>query len=175
MKHFPIILVPILLLAMSAKSAAQTTSQPPATTESVPLDQENAHQARALIDQAIQAPGGDAYLNIHDVETSGRTYSFHHGRPTSNGVLYWRFVEYPDKERIEVTKERDVATVFNGDKAYEVTYKGPHAIEKKDLDDYLRRRKFSLETLLRGWRKDPTVALLYVGEALAGNVEAKQI
>jgi hypothetical protein len=172
MKHF-LILVPVLLLAIYAESAAQA---PPSTaTQSVPLDQENARQARALLDQAIQALGGDAYLNVHDIETSGRTYSFHHGRPTSNGVLYWRFVEYPDKERIEVTKERDIATVFNGDKAYEVTFKGPHEIEKKDLDDYLRRRKFSLETLLRVWRKDPTVALLFVGEALAGNVEAKEV
>lgn len=173
MKHFPIILIPVLLLANYAESAPQAPPSP--ASQSVPLDQENARQARALLDQAIQALGGDAYLNVQNIETSGRTYSFHHGRPTSNGVLYWRFVEYPDKERIELTKERDVATVFNGDKAYEVTYKGPHEIEKKDLDDYLRRRRFSLETLLRVWRKDPTVALLYVGEALAGNVEAKQV
>ena len=89
--------------------------------------------------------------------------------------MFWRFVEYPDKERVEVTKERDVAVVYNGDKGYEVTYKGAHPLEKKDLDDYLRRRKFSLETMLRTWVNDPRVALFYDGNALAGNLPAQQV
>jgi hypothetical protein len=84
-------------------------------------------------------------------------------------------VEYPDKERLEVTKERDVAYVYTGNKGYEVTFKGPHAVEKKDLDDYLRHRRLSLETILRTWVNDPSVALFYEGNALAGNVLAQQL
>jgi len=175
MKHFSIILLPALLLAIHLLAIDVPSAAQAAAPQSAALDEENARQARALLDQAIQALGGDAYLNIHDIGQSGRSYSFHHGRPTSNGVLFWRFVEYPDKERVEFTKERDVATVYTGDKAYEITYKGPHQIEKKDLDDYLRRRRFSLETLLRVWIHDPGVALFYNGEALAGNLPAKQV
>jgi hypothetical protein len=109
------------------------------------------------------------------MQQEGRTYTFYHGRPTSNGILFWRFVEYPDKERIEVTKERDVAYLYVGDKGYELTYKGPHPMEKKDLGDYLRRRRFSLEALLRVWINDPDVALFYDGNALAGNMPAQQV
>lgn len=138
-------------------------------------DQENARQSRALLDQAIQALGGQTYLNIHDVQQAGRTFSFYHGRPSGTGALFWRFVEYPDKERLEVTKERDVAYVYTGNKGYEVTYKGPHAVEKKDLDDYLRHRRLSLETILRTWVNDPSVALFYEGNALAGNALAQQL
>jgi hypothetical protein len=138
-------------------------------------DQENSRKARALLDQAIQALGGQAYFNLHDLQQEGRTYSFHHGQPTSNGVLFWRFVEYPDKERIEVTKQRDVAYVYTGDKGYEITYKGPHAVEKKDLEDYLRHRRVSLETVLRSWINDPGVALFFDGNALAGNLPAQRI
>jgi hypothetical protein len=160
-------------------SGSSASSSPPGSSipqSSAPQnDEANARKARTLIDQAIQALGGQAYLNVRTVQQQGRTYSFYHGRPTSNGVLFWRFTEYPDKERIEVTKERDVATVFTGDKAYEITYKGPHPIEKKDLDDYLRRRKFSLETMLRVWFNDPAVALFYDGQALAGNLPAEQV
>ena len=72
-------------------------------------------------DPGIRRP---AYLNIHDMQQTGRTYGFYHGRPSDAGALFWRFVEYPDKERLEVTKERDVAYVYTGDKGYEVTYKG---------------------------------------------------
>jgi hypothetical protein len=174
--------------AAAAQAGAQVSAEPPsATTQSIPgdpekdrakdrgSDQENARQARALVDQAIQALGGQAYLNIHDMQQQGRTYSFYHGRSTSNGVLFWRFVEYPDKERIEVTPQRDVAYVYTGNKGYEVTYKGPHAVEKKDLDDYLRRRRLSLETVLRTWINDPSVAFFYDGTALAGNLAAQRV
>jgi hypothetical protein len=167
----------------AAQANPQSSSEPAAAAQLTPgnkgidrsIDQENARQARALLDQAIQALGGQAYLNIHDVQQQGRTYNFYHGRPTSNGVVFWRFVEYPDKERIEVTPQRDVAYLFTGNKGYELTFKGPHAMEKKDLDDYLRRRRLSLETVLRTWVNDPTVALFYDGSALAGNLAAQQV
>ena len=183
MKFSNLIVIPAILLtiyvfpkhAALAQSAPQT-SQSVAQSQSIPAaDLENARKARALLDQALQALGGQAFLNIHDMEEEGRTYSFYHGRPTSNGVLFWRFTEYPDKERIEVTKERDVAYLYVGEKGYELTYKGPHALERKDLDDYLRRRRLSLNTLLRTWINDPKVAFFYDGRALAGNVPAEQI
>lgn len=179
MNHFVLILV-LAVSVSSSLSSAQTGNQPSAppnasAPSTSPSDQENVRKARALIDQALQALGGQAYLDIHDMQQEGRTYSFYHGRPTSNGVLFWRFVEYPNKERIEVTKQRDVAVLYNGDKGYEITYKGAHPLEKKDLDDYLRRRKFSLETILRSWINDPQVALFYDGNALAGNLPAQQI
>src|SRR5208282_6539660 len=65
--------------------------------------------------------------------------------------------------------------VYSGDKGYEITYKGAHDVEKKDLEDYLRRRRFSLEAMLRVWINDATVALFYDGNALAGNVPAQQV
>jgi hypothetical protein len=188
MKHLLVIVVLASALVISgwgeavatAQAGAQASSESAAATgPSIPgdrgNDQENSRKARTLLDQAIQALGGQAFLNIHDMQQEGRTYSFHHGQPTSNGVLFWRFVEYPNKERIELTKQRDVAYIYAADKGYEVTYKGAHGVEKKDLEDYLRRRRFSLETLLRTWINDPAVALFYEGNALAGNLPAQKV
>lgn len=171
----PAIVLSVLDLGGPLISAQTPEKVAPPSSAAQPTDLENARKARALLDQAIQALGGQAYLNVHDMQEEGRTYSFYHGRPTSNGVLFWRFVEYPDKERIEVTKQRDIAYLYTADKGYEITYKGPHPVEKKDLQDYLRRRKFSLDTMLRVWLNDPTVAFFYEGKALAGNVPAQQI
>jgi hypothetical protein len=159
----------------SGAPAAANAPNPPGPGIDRGNDLENVRKARALIDQAIQALGGQAYLNLRDMQQEGRTYSFYHGRPTSNGVLFWRFTEYPDKERIEVTKQRDVAYLYIGDKGYELTYKGPHPVEKNDLEDYLRRRRLSLDTVLRAWTNDPSVALFYDGNALAGNLPAQRI
>jgi hypothetical protein len=179
MKLFLLITVLAATAAISvAPSAAQSSppsAAPPGALSDRGNDLENSRQARALVDKAIQALGGQAYLTMHDLEQEGRTYSFYHGRPTSNGILFWRFLEYPDKERLEVTKERDVAYVYTGDKGYELTYKGAHPIEKKDLDDYLRHRRLSIDTILRTWINDPAVAFFYDGNALAGNLPAQQV
>jgi hypothetical protein len=160
---------------VSAQSSPGPTSSTPATP--APVDKaalDNSHKAKALIDQAIQALGGQAYLTIRDFEQQGRGYSFHHGRP-GGGDVFWSFTEFPDKERVEYTKERDIARVFVADKGYEITYKGPHPVEAKDLVDYLRQRQYSLATVLRTWVNDPSVILLYEGSAVAAQHSAEQV
>src|SRR6266446_9262775 len=156
----------ILLLAVSIPAALpQSEMAPPSPT--VPVDQENARKARAVLNQTIQALGGSAYLNIQDITQEGRTYSFYHGRPNSLGILFWRFYRFPDKERIELTKQRDVIYVYAGDKGTEITYKGPRPEDPKDLTEYLRRRHFSLDWVLRNWLSEPSVALFYEGQTVA--------
>ena len=139
----------LFLLILNVCCAAQATAPPAGSppSQSIPVAQENAAKARALIDQAIQALGGQAWLNIQDTTQQGRTYSFHRNEATSAGVLFWRFVKFPDKERVEVTKQRDVAYVYNGDHGFEITFKGTATIEDKLLNDYLRRREHSLAAL----------------------------
>ena len=175
---------PILVLVCSAWAQAGAPARPPAPQASapspsqspaaVPADQGNAHKARAIIDQGIQALGGEAFLTIRDREQQGRIYSFHHGRESGGGV-FWSFTEFPDKERVEITKERDIAELYVGDKAYELTYKGARAIEEKDRLDYMRRRRFSLDTVLRSWVTDPGVIFLYEGPAIAAQHSSDQV
>jgi hypothetical protein len=176
--------LPILILACSLCSHAWEKSQSPApqaapssstSSPAISPDQENARKAKATIEQAIQALGGQTYLTLRDREQQGRGYSFHHGRPNGSGGVFWSFTEFPDKERVELTKERDVAELYVGNKAWEITYKGPHPVEQKDLDDYLRRRRFSLDTVLRTWVNDPSVVLLFEGFAIAAQHPATQI
>jgi hypothetical protein len=185
--HFPILVLVCSVLAQS-QTASTTPGQNPssaapkesasAVSEKAPMDQEalqNASKAKSIIDEGIQALGGPTYLTIRDRETQGRGYGFHSGRPTGAGGLFWSFWEFPDKERVELTKERDIAELYVGDKAWEITFKGPHPIEKKDLDDYLRRRRFSIDTVLRTWVNDPGVVMLYEGNAIAAQHPALRV
>lgn len=181
MKQF----LPILILVCSAwaqaggephPTAAQGAPQSASQSQAaVPADQENAHKARAIVDQGIEALGGKAYLTIRDREQQGHVYGFHHGRESGAGTVFWSFSEFPDKERVEVTKERDIAELYVGDKAYELTYKGARAIEEKDRLDYMRRRRFSLDTVLRTWVTDPGVIFLYEGAAIAAQHSSDQV
>jgi hypothetical protein len=168
------VLLSLILLAVFIPAApGQSEMAPPSAT--VPVDQENARKAKAALDQTIQALGGSAYLNIQDISQEGRTYSFYHGRPNSLGIVFWRFYKFPDKDRIELTKKRDVIYVYSGDKGYEITYKGTRAEDPKDLTDYLRRRHFGLDWVLRKWLAEPGVALFYEGQTVAEGKTVEQV
>jgi hypothetical protein len=176
-------LLPILVLVTIAAAQAPPTNEPAKPTDSAPsqssqgvsIDQENARKAKAVLDRMIQALGGPAYLGIQDVSQQGRTYSFYHGRPSSVGTVFWRFYKYPDRERIELTKQRDVAFVYNGNKGYELTYKGAALEDEKTLTDYLRRRQHSLDWVIRKWLNEPGIALFYEGSTVAEERPAEQV
>jgi hypothetical protein len=165
------VLISLLLLV----SLALAQSAPPSAQAPLPVDQENARRAKAVLDQMIQAMGGDAYLSVQDMSAEGRAFTFYHGRPNSYGVQFWRFYKYPDKDRYELTKQRDVLTIYNGDKGYEVTFKGVKSLEVKDVNDYLRRRDHSLDWVLRKWLKGPGIALFYEGQSVAEGKPVQQV
>lgn len=164
-----------LLLLFSTLGFAQTSASAASSSQSTSVDQENANKARALINQAIQALGGDAYMNIQDISQSGRTYSLHNGEAEGAGILFWRFYKYPDKDRIELTKQRDVIYLYRGDEGFEITYKGTRAEDPKTLADYIRRRNYALDYVLRYWIKQPGVALFYDGPTVAAQKEADEV
>ena len=157
-------------------ASSQDSGTNSAATQAIPVDQENARKARAIIDQGIKALGGDAYLNFSDLSSEGRRYSFHRGQPNSIGTLFWRFQKYPDRDRVEFTKKRDVLRIYNGDKGYEVTYKGVRNLEMKDdLEPYLRRRHYALNVVLRDWLKQSGIALFYEGQTVAAQKQSDQV
>jgi hypothetical protein len=160
-----VIVVGTFLCQMSAQEPGSLPEQKAANPKS-PQDV-NAQKARTLLDQCVAAMGGQAWMTVKDMEQEGRTYGYSHGSPTGMGTLFWRFWKYPDKERSEFTKQRDVAFVYNGDNGYEITYKGTAPMDPVDLKNFLLRREHSLETVLRSWLQDPKTALFYDGPAIA--------
>ena len=175
-------LIALLLTALAfgqdtSPTAPSDSNSPGASPpQAIPTDQGNAEKAKQIIDQAIQALGGQAYLNVTDMKLEGRGYTFHHGQPNSLGTIFWRFRKFPDKDRVELTKKRDIIQIYSGDKGYEITYKGVRDLEAKDqLDPYLRRRHYSLDLVLRQWLHQPGVALFYEGQKVAAQKETDQV
>ncbi|MBZ5573909.1 MAG: hypothetical protein LAO09_18745 [Acidobacteriia bacterium] len=164
----------LLLLGTLAFSQA-TPAASPASSQSIPVDQENANKAKALLDQMIQALGGNAYLNIEDASLEGRAYSMHHGESGGPGMLFWEFYKYPDKERVELTKKRDIVYVYRGDQGFEITYRGARADDPKTVSDVLRRRRYALDVVLRKWLHEPGMALFYEGATVAEQKDVQQV
>lgn len=174
MKSFIIALISVLCTLTSTARAPQSSASSATNSAQTPQDA-NAQKARSLLDDCIQAMGGQAWLNLQDMEQQGRSYAYSHGQPSGLGTVFWRFWKYPDKERVELTKQRDVVFINAGDNGYEVTYKGTAAQEPDPLADYNRRRRHSLEVVLRQWLNQPGIALFYDGPAVAEQKPADSV
>src|SRR5580658_6045209 len=94
----------VLVLLLGALSGAQTTPAPAVNLN----DSDNARKARAVLDQTIQALGGQPYLTYENREETGRYYPLYHGRTNSTGIPYRYYLEYPDKDRFEVVHTKDI-------------------------------------------------------------------
>ena len=135
----------------------------------------NAAQARAALNAMVQALGGQAWLNIQNVERQGDIGAFFQGNPDPGTEEFFEFHQWPDHDRIEYTKHRDVVQFYVGRQAWEVTYRGKNPLEKDMVDDYLRRRDHSIETAVKVWMKDPNTILIYEGQHLAERHLAEQV
>jgi len=178
-----ILLLRVLGGAQTAPTPAPTSSAAPPPTVNL-NDSDNARKARAVLDQTVEALGGQPYLTYENRCETGRYYPLYHGRTESTGIPYRYYVEYPERDRFEVIHTKDVFLLFwdvgnikvmnksdivlihNGNKGYEITYKGTAAQDKLDLENYLRRRQHSLEWVFRKWIRDPNVAMFYDGAAV---------
>lgn len=146
----------ILLLCGGVAVYAQSTGD--ATADA------SQKKAKALLEQMIQALGGDAWLHAPGYELIGRTSGFYQGKPTGAINDFFDYHQPPDKERAELGKKRQVYEIYIGDQGWEVTYKGKRALPKDEMDDYLRRRSHSIDAIARVWMKDPGALYLYGGQ-----------
>ena len=171
--------ISVLLLAAAAAAQTSAPASKPVPAESAgstanswlpPLtgsEDETVTKARKLLTEMIEAIGGQAYMDIQTVDQTGITYSFYNGKPNSVGTEFHRLLKLPDKERMELTKQRDVVYIENGDKGYEITYKGTTLQDPKSWREYVRRHNFTMEHLLKVWLKEPGVQIYYVGTGIA--------
>ena len=159
----------LISLFLAGAALAQETAPPPSPNANRPIVPEsaNSRKARTILEQMIQAMGGQKYLDIQTIEQEGRSYSYYNNAPTSMGTVFWAFYKLPDKARLELTKQRDVVYIYVGDKGYEKTYKGVAAMDKDNLDNYVRQHLHSMEYVIHVWLPDPTTALFYDGPAIA--------
>lgn len=146
-------------LAFVAGAAAQNAAEDAAAKA-------NEQKARAMLVAMVQALGGDRWLNLKDSSFDGRTSGFYQGKPTGGISDYWDFKRFPDKERVELGKKRDVVEFILGDQAWEVTYRGKRTLPQDQVDDSIRRRDHSVETAMRVWMKDPKTIVIYDKQSL---------
>jgi hypothetical protein len=156
----------VLMLGMPVATQTQTTDD---------AGVKNAKQARAALDAMVKALGGQAWLNMKNQMQQGHIAAFFHGKPSGGTTEFWEFHEWPDHDRYEYTKHRDVVQFYMGRVGTEVTYKGKAPLPQEQVDDFLRRRDHSIETAIKSWLPDPNTILVYEGQRLAERHLAEQV
>jgi hypothetical protein len=156
----------LLFLAAPHPMSTQTTDDSGA---------QNAQKARTVLNAMVQAMGGDAWLNLKNSMEHGHVAAFFHGQPDLGTTELWQFHAWPDRDRVEVTKHRDVVEFYIGRDGWEVTYRGKKPMQKDLLDEYLRRRDHSIETAVKVWMKEPQTILVYEGNTMTERHMAEQV
>jgi hypothetical protein len=158
----------LLIFAAVIPAAAQETTP-------LPTETANAQKGKQIVQRAVAALGGDAYLKLFDMKQTGRGYGFFANEPTGVGLPYTRYWQAPDKNLATYFKNNEWRVLHVGDKGYETTFRGTREVDPKENADYNRRQHYSLETILRVWAQDPKTQYFYEGTTLIGAKMAHQV
>lgn len=127
------------------------------------LPEQSAAKAKQVIQQGIQALGGDAYLNVHDVTTEGRLAQFDHSGELNGFGNFLDFEIPPDKERQENLPKRNIIEVYNGDKGWTLDRGGVSEAGASEVAEFQGDSAKDLDNLLRKRIHEPGMIFRYDG------------
>lgn len=151
-------------LVSAPLAAAQDTA--------VLMPEQSAAKAKQLLQQAIDALGGAAYLNVHDITCTGRLGQFGHSGEL-NG--FESFVDYtipPDKDRTENLPKRNIIQIMNGDKGWVLDRGGVSEAAEGEIARYDEDIKKDIDNILRHRIHEPDMIFRYAGPDVVDLKEA---
>ncbi|MCL5669682.1 MAG: outer membrane lipoprotein-sorting protein [Acidobacteria bacterium] len=164
----------VFIPAMAAAGAAnsfgtQQTSAP--AQSSISLPSRISPKAQELLNHAIQALGGPAFLNFKNISTSGRVFGFSNDQMA--GVYPFKSIdEPPDKRRFTYGKGKPVTLINNGKEAWELDQYGlVHQLPEK-VRQWKIANRYSVSNLLRVIIKESGVLILDHGVDFVANQPA---
>lgn len=134
----------LLLVFLHGPNLAEAQDQPNPAQRPTVINP----KAQAMLDKAIQALGGAAFLSFRRLTTSGRAFSISDEKTAGLSTFESSF-EYPDKRHLSYGKKPPVILINNGDKGWEVDRYGVMIQKREDLRNWQLANRYSLENLLR--------------------------
>lgn len=166
------ILATVILAGSSLLCAAAIAS---AQDEQFLMPDQSEAKAREIINQAVEALGGSAYLNIHDATCTGRISSFDHSGDVTGFGKFIDYTQPPDKERQENLPKRNIISVFNGDKGWDLDRGGVSEAPQSDLADYREDVQKDIDNILRHRVHEKGITLRYAGPDVVDLKQAQWI
>lgn len=133
-----------------------------------------AEWARQVVDDALQALGGEKFLSMRDRVEEGRSYAFY--REDLSGMsrvkFYVRYLTPPEpmqpdfiglRERRVFGNKGDVYIIYNENGGWEVTYRGAKPMPEEMLESWRETLLHNVLHTLRVRLKEPGLAIDPVG------------
>ena len=157
----------VLTLFLLVLFCAQGTAQQDPTPKPSP---ENIAKAEAILSRAIEVLGGNAYLNVRTVVGRG-FFTIYNDGVSQIPTKFVDYISYPDRERTEFTSDGIKVIQTNSGETgwlYDGATKTLSDMKGKQIEDFKRSMRTSVESLLRGWWKKENATLSYIGRREAG-------
>lgn len=123
-------------------------------------------KAREVIDRAIAALGGPAYLQVKDVTRELRLAQFGTTGDLEGFSKTWDYIQLPDKNRTEYFKKRNIIYVYSGDKGWVMDRAGVEEASADNIEQYQDGLKKDIDNLFRFRLKEDGLIFRYGGGAL---------
>lgn len=154
--------VGILLLPLLARAQNPDEMMPDAS----------AAKAKAILQQAIDALGGAAYLNVHNSDCTGRYAQFQHSGEIGGYLEIRDYREMPDKNRVEYDPKALIIDLYAGDKGWTLDRGGVSDVTAADIADYQEQLKMQMGNVLRNRLNDRSLFFRYGGSDVVDLKEA---
>jgi len=159
------------------------------------LPDESAAKGRQVMQQVIAALGGQAYLNVRDMQCDGREAQFGTAGTLMGFTLYRDIWLLPDKNRVEyiskgehtilgflmgadnlfITHGGAMITIYNGDNGWTLDKSGGSDQPEDLIKNFNEQLKSGMNYMLRKHMNDPGVDVWYAGTDLIDLKEAEWI
>jgi hypothetical protein len=162
--------VAILVLAACCASAPVTMAQ-----DEVLMPDQSAAKAKQIIQQGIDALGGQAYLNVHDITCTGQLSQFGHSGDLNGFAKFIDYEQPPFKDRQENMPKRNLINVFNGDKGWVLDRGGVSEAATSDVARFQEDTKIDIDNILRHRIHEANMIFRYAGADVVDLKEADWI
>ena len=117
-------------------------------------------RSNPVIDEMIQALGGPVFLDVKEIHTSGRFFSFTKG-DLSGSDLFDDYIKLPDMERTEFGRDKNKSVTINrGAEGWKIEgKKEPEPQPAVQADEFLASFKTSFDYVTRFALKQPQTTL----------------
>jgi hypothetical protein len=139
---------------------------------------ESAHErGKRVVQEALQALGGDSFLAMQDRVESGRAYSFYRNELSGLSIakIYTRYLtpgvgKPSQRERQNFNKDESASVLFNDQGAWEITFRGARPLEPKRVESWKDGTQRNVFYILHQRLQEPGMDFYSLGGDLYDNL-----
>jgi hypothetical protein len=138
-------------------------------------------RGKKIMDDALEALGGNTFLTMMDRTESGRAYSYYHEQITGLSVakIYTRYLTVPpaksgeelgQKEKEVFGKTEDTSLLFLEKEGWDISWRGSKQIDDERFDRYRESTLRNVLYIFRQRLKEPGMIFEYQGSDVIENL-----